>query len=58
MDHSRLSVTTYLNDEQTHAKINKKLFKGITQPIHQINEVKLVKSETEHKDSTIVDLFH
>ena len=57
MDRSRHTVTKYLNDEKTHSAINSKMFKRLNHITDQLYEVKLVKSEIEHREPIIVGFF-
>ena len=57
MDHSRHSVTTYLNDAMTHSAINNKFFKRLNFISDQLYEVELVKSEIEHREPIVVGFF-
>ena len=45
MDHSRHTVTKYLNDEKTHWAINTKFFKRLDHINDQLYEVELAKAE-------------
>ena len=58
MDRSRHTVTKYLNDEKTHSAINNELFKQLNFITDQLYEVKLVKSEYEHREPIIVRFFN
>ena len=57
MEHSRHTVTKYLNDEKTQSVINNKHFKRHNFITDQLNEVELVKSEIEHREPSIVGFF-
>ena len=47
-ERSRHSVTKYLNNEETHAAINNKLFKRLVYVNDQLYEVEMVKSQIEN----------
>ena len=57
MDRSRHTVTKYLNDEKTHSAINNEIFKQLNFITDQLYEVKLVKSEIEHREPIIIGFF-
>ena len=57
MDRSRHTVTKYLNDEKTHSAINIKLFRQLNFMTDRLYEVKLVKSEIEHRELIFVGFF-
>ena len=57
MDHSRHTVTKYLNDDTTHGAINTKLFKHLDHINDQLYEVELAKAEIEHREPIIVGFF-
>ena len=57
MDRSRHTVTKYLNNEETHAAINIKLFKKLNHVNNALYEVELAKAEIEHKQPIIVWFF-
>ena len=57
LDHSRHTVTKFLNDEKTHSANIYKLFKRLNFITDQLYEVKLVKSEIEHREPIIVGFF-
>ena len=57
MDRSHHSVTTYMDDEETHAAINKKMFKKLGHINDQVYDVEPAKSEIEHKEPIIVGFF-
>ena len=57
MDRSRHTVTKYLTDEKTHSAINSKMSKRLNHITDQLYEVKLVKSEIEHREPIIVEFF-
>ena len=57
MDHSRHSVTRYIDDEATYAAINNKMLKRLVRINDQLDEVKLVKSGIERKEPIIVGFF-
>ena len=57
MHRSRQTVKKYLTDEKTHSAINSKMFKRLNHITDQLYEVKLVKSEIEHREPIIVRFF-
>ena len=57
VDHSRHTVTKYLTDEKTHSAINSKMLKQPNYITDQLYKVELVKSETEHREPSIVGFF-
>ena len=57
MDRSRHTATKYLTDEKTHSAINSKVFKRLNHITDQLYEVELVKSENEHRETTIMAFF-
>ena len=54
IDWTRLSVTRYLSDKETHAAINSKLFKKLDRVNNSMYEDILPKTQTEHKEEIIV----
>ena len=54
MDRSRLTVTKDLKDEKTHGAINTKIFKRLDHLNDQLYELKLAKTEIEHREPIIV----
>ena len=57
MDHSRHTVTKFLNDEKPHSAVNSEMFKRLKRTNDQLYEVELVKSEIEHRELIIVGFF-
>ena len=57
MDRSRHTVTKFLNDEKAHSAFINKLFEQLNFITDQLYEVDLVKSEIEHREPIIVELF-
>ena len=57
MNKSRNTVTKSFSDEKTHATINNKKFKRLSFMKEQLCEVKLTKSEIEHKEPNFVGFF-
>ena len=54
VDRSRHTETLYLNDENTHKAINNRIFRRLNNISTDIDEVELVKSTVEHRESIIV----
>ena len=54
IDCRRLSVTRYLIDKKTRATINSELFKQIDHVNNSMCELKLPKTQIEHKEQIIV----
>ena len=57
MDRSRHTETKYLNDKKTHKAINGKVFNRPNNVSKKLYKIKLVKSNTEHRDPIIVGFF-
>ena len=57
MDRSHHTVTKYLNNEDTQAAINNKIFKRLKCINDNLYEVVLGKTEEEHKEPIIVRFF-
>ena len=57
LDRSRYTVTKYLTDEKTHSAIIEKPCKQLNFINDRIDEVELVKSETEHREPILVGFF-
>ena len=56
-DSSRHTVTKYLNDEKTYGAINTNFFKRLDHINDQLYELKLAKSEFEHKEPILLGFF-
>ena len=57
MDRSLHTVTKYLTDKNTHAAINKKLFKKIYHVINSLYKVELAKAQIDYKEPIIAGFF-
>ena len=57
MDRNRHTVTKYLTDKKTHAAINSKMITKLDHVNNSVYEVKLAKSQVEHKEPIIVGFF-
>ena len=57
MDHSRHTVTKYLNDEKTHGTFNTKFFKRLDHINDHLKEVDLANAEIEHREAINVGFF-
>ena len=57
LDSSRHTVTKYLSDKKTRATFNSKLFKKLDHVNRALYEVKLVKTQIEHREPIIVWFF-
>ena len=57
LDLSHHSVTTFLNDEKTHAAINNKLLKRLAHIKDTLEGVELVKSDIGYKEPIFAGLF-
>ena len=56
-DWSRHTVTKYLNEEETHAALNSKLFERLDRMNNSWYEIELGKAQIEHKEPIIVGFF-
>ena len=54
LDRSHHSITSYMNDERTHAAINSKIGKKLVLIDDQFHEVPLGKSEIRHEEPKII----
>ena len=57
MNCSQHTVTTYLNDKNTHAAVISKLFEKLNLGNNALSEIELAKAEIEHKERKIVGFF-
>ena len=57
MNRSRHFMTTYFNDEKTHAANNSKLFNKLDHVNNSFLEVECAKARIEHKEPMIVGFF-
>ena len=57
MNRSQQLLTKYLNDEKTHAAVNKKLLKKLNHMNHAINDGELAKAEIARVEPILVCFF-